>query len=74
VKYNQKSNAKYSGQPDRPVESMMWKNKFWFAQLAKKIFYKGHICCCDAILIKPCIQIKGDFFFYSLNQGLTLRF
>ncbi|MCF8215119.1 MAG: dCTP deaminase [Chitinophagaceae bacterium] len=28
VKYNQKSNAKYSGQPDRPIESMMWKNKF----------------------------------------------
>ncbi len=28
VKYNQKSNAKYSGQPNRPVESMMWKNSF----------------------------------------------
>lgn len=28
VKYNQKQNAKYSGQPNRPVESMMWKNKF----------------------------------------------
>jgi len=28
VKYNAKANAKYSGQPDRPVESMMWKNKF----------------------------------------------
>lgn len=28
VKYNSKKNAKYSGQPDRPVESMMWKNKF----------------------------------------------
>ena len=28
VKYNQKKNAKYSGQPNRPVESMMWKNKF----------------------------------------------
>jgi dCTP deaminase len=28
VKYNQKKGAKYSGQPDRPVESMMWKNKF----------------------------------------------
>ena len=28
IKYNQKANAKYSGQPDRPVESMMWKNKF----------------------------------------------
>ena len=28
VKYNQKKNAKYSGQPNKPVESMMWKNKF----------------------------------------------
>ncbi len=28
VKYNQKQNAKYSGQPNKPVESMMWKNKF----------------------------------------------
>jgi dCTP deaminase len=28
VKYNQKKDAKYSGQPDRPVESMMWKNKW----------------------------------------------
>ena len=28
VKYNQKGNAKYSNQPNRPVESMMWKNKF----------------------------------------------
>jgi len=28
VKYNQKKNAKYSGQINRPVESMMWKNKF----------------------------------------------
>lgn len=28
VKYNQKSNAKYSGQPNMPVESMMWKNAF----------------------------------------------
>ncbi|MGF7229773.1 dCTP deaminase [Arachidicoccus sp.] len=28
VKYNQKKNAKYSGQPNRPIESMMWKNKF----------------------------------------------
>ena len=27
VKYNQKSNAKYSGQPNKPIESMMWKNK-----------------------------------------------
>ena len=29
VKYNQKKDAKYSGQPDKPIESMMWKNKFW---------------------------------------------
>jgi dCTP deaminase len=28
VKYNQKKDAKYSGQPDKPVESMMWKNKW----------------------------------------------
>ena len=28
TKYNQKKNAKYSGQPNRPVESMMWKNQF----------------------------------------------
>jgi dCTP deaminase len=28
VKYNSKKDAKYSGQPDRPVESMMWKNNF----------------------------------------------
>jgi dCTP deaminase len=28
VRYNSKANAKYSGQPNRPVESMMWKNKF----------------------------------------------
>ena len=28
VKYNNKKDAKYSGQPNRPVESMMWKNKF----------------------------------------------
>jgi len=28
VKYNQKKNAKYSGQHNKPVESMMWKNKF----------------------------------------------
>jgi dCTP deaminase len=26
--YNTKKNAKYSGQPNRPVESMMWKNEF----------------------------------------------
>ena len=29
VKYNNKANAKYSGQPNKPVESMMWKNKFY---------------------------------------------
>src|SRR3954467_14726130 len=28
VAYNQKKEAKYSGQPDKPIESMMWKNKF----------------------------------------------
>ena len=28
VKYNQKKNAKYSDQPDKPIESMMWKNQF----------------------------------------------
>jgi dCTP deaminase len=28
VPYNAKKNAKYSGQPNRPVESMMWKNQF----------------------------------------------
>ncbi len=28
TKYNEKKNAKYSGQPNKPVESMMWKNKF----------------------------------------------
>jgi dCTP deaminase len=28
VKYNEKKNAKYSGQINKPVESMMWKNKF----------------------------------------------
>ena len=28
VKYNQKKDAKYSGQPNKPVESMMWKNAF----------------------------------------------
>lgn len=26
--YNKKTGAKYSGQPGKPVESMMWKNKF----------------------------------------------
>ena len=28
VKYDSKKNAKYSNQPNMPVESMMWKNKF----------------------------------------------
>ena len=28
IKYNQKKDAKYSGQPNKPVESMMWKNQF----------------------------------------------
>ncbi len=28
VKYNNKSNAKYINQPNKPVESMMWKNQF----------------------------------------------
>lgn len=28
VAYDKKKNAKYSHQPDHPVESMMWKNKF----------------------------------------------
>ena len=28
IKYNEKKGAKYSGQPDKPIESMMWKNKF----------------------------------------------
>ncbi len=28
VKYNEKKNAKYSGQPGKPIESMMWKNSF----------------------------------------------
>ncbi len=28
IKYNEKKDAKYSGQPNRPVESMMWKNMF----------------------------------------------
>lgn len=28
VKYDSKKNAKYSQQPNKPVESMMWKNKF----------------------------------------------
>ncbi len=28
VKYNNKAGAKYSGQPNKPIESMMWKNSF----------------------------------------------
>ncbi|MEO8721808.1 MAG: dCTP deaminase [Ginsengibacter sp.] len=28
IKYDSKKNAKYSNQPDRPIESMMWKNSF----------------------------------------------
>jgi dCTP deaminase len=28
IAYNKKANAKYSHQPNRPIESMMWKNKF----------------------------------------------
>jgi dCTP deaminase len=28
IAYNKKTNAKYSGQPEKPIESMMWKNKF----------------------------------------------
>lgn len=28
VRYDKKDSAKYSNQPDKPVESMMWKNKF----------------------------------------------
>lgn len=28
ISYNNKKDAKYSHQPDKPVESMMWKNKF----------------------------------------------
>jgi hypothetical protein len=27
-KYNNKTDAKYTGRTDKPVESMMWKNKF----------------------------------------------
>src|SRR6476659_6848384 len=26
--YNKKGNAKYNGRPNKPIESMMWKNKF----------------------------------------------
>ncbi|MEO6894105.1 MAG: dCTP deaminase [Ginsengibacter sp.] len=28
ISYNSKKDAKYSNQPNKPVESMMWKNKF----------------------------------------------
>ena len=28
VPYNKKKNAKYNGQPEKPIESMMWKNVF----------------------------------------------
>ena len=28
ISYDKKKNAKYSGQPNKPVESMMWKNNF----------------------------------------------
>jgi dCTP deaminase len=28
ISYDSKQNAKYSNQPNKPVESMMWKNKF----------------------------------------------
>ena len=28
IKYNEKKNAKYSGQPNKPVESMLWKYVF----------------------------------------------
>jgi dCTP deaminase len=28
VRYNKKQDAKYSNQGNKPVESMMWKNKF----------------------------------------------
>ncbi|MFT3933455.1 MAG: dCTP deaminase [Chitinophagaceae bacterium] len=28
VAYNKKKDAKYSGQPNKPIESMMWKNAF----------------------------------------------
>ena len=28
ISYDQKKNSKYSNQPNKPVESMMWKNKF----------------------------------------------
>jgi dCTP deaminase len=28
IAYNKKGNAKYSNQPNKPIESMMWKNQF----------------------------------------------
>ena len=28
IAYNKKKSDKYSNQPDKPIESMMWKNKF----------------------------------------------
>jgi dCTP deaminase len=28
IKYNEKKDAKYNGQSEKPIESMMWKNKF----------------------------------------------
>jgi len=28
IKYNEKKDAKYRGQPEKPVESMMWKNRW----------------------------------------------
>ena len=28
IAYNKKKDAKYSGQPNKPIESMMWKNSF----------------------------------------------
>jgi len=28
IAYNKKKDAKYSGQPNKPIESMMWKNTF----------------------------------------------
>jgi len=37
VKYNQKENAKYSQQPNKPIESMMWKNKFFKVDFSNKV-------------------------------------
>jgi dCTP deaminase len=28
IPYDKKQNAKYSNQPNKPIESMMWKNEF----------------------------------------------